>query len=327
MATGIVAIAMDDQGFPGVARALAILNTLAYALLWAVGGARFAHSARAVRGDLGNHVAGPQFLTIVAATAIVGAQAARFTHATALAAALWSVALVLWLGVTYAFLAGVIIGERKPRLDEGLDGSWLLLTVSTQSLAVLGTLVADAFPRSDVVVFASLVLFLAGAMLYILVIGLIFFRWVFRPMPAQTLTPTYWINMGAVAITTLAGAHLGDAARTYAFIANIEHFIAGFTLFFWATGTWWIPLLVVVFAWRHARARTPLQYDAQYWSMVFPLGMYSAATYAYARGNHLDFLLPLARVACVVAVLAWAATAVGLVRRLLRRPTPPSASR
>jgi tellurite resistance protein TehA-like permease len=161
-------------------------------------------------------------------------------------------------------------------------------------------------------VFTSLVLFLAGAMLYILVIGLIFFRWVFRPMPAQTLTPTYWINMGAVAITTLAGAHLGNAASTYAFVANIEHFIAGFTLFFRATGTWWIPLLVVVFAWRHARARTPLHYDAQYSSMVFPLGMYSAATYAYARGNHLEFLLP----SC-----AWRARS-----RLSHGWLPPSAS-
>jgi tellurite resistance protein TehA-like permease len=327
MATGIVAIALDDQGFPAVARALSILNALAYALLWAIGGVRCARSPQGVRRDLGSHLAGPQFLTIVAATAVVGVEAARFTHAPALSGAVWSVALALWLLLSYAFLGGVIVGERKPRLDEGLDGSWLLLTVSTQSLAVLGTLVAGAFPRPDVVVFTSLALFLAGAMLYILVIGLIFFRWVFRPMPALTITPTYWINMGAVAITTLAGARLVDTASAYAFVASLEHFIAGFTLFFWATGTWWIPLLVVVFAWRHASARTPLQYDAQYWSMVFPLGMYSAATYAYARGSHLDFLLPLARVACAVAVVAWTVTAVGLGRRLLRGPTPTSASR
>jgi tellurite resistance protein TehA-like permease len=327
MATGIVAIALDDQGFPAVARTLSILNALAYVLLWAIGGARCLRSAPGLRHDLRDHIAGPQFLTIVAATAVVGVEATRFTHAPALAGAAWSVALGLWLLLTYAFLGGVIVGERKPRLDEGLDGSWLLLTVSTESLAVLGTLVAETFPRPDVVVFTSLALFLAGAMLYILVIGLIFFRWVFRPMPALTITPTYWINMGAVAITTLAGARLIDTGPTYAFVASIEHFIAGFTLFFWATGTWWIPLLVVVFAWRHGRARTPLRYDAQYWSMVFPLGMYSAATYAYARGNHLAFLLPLARIACVFAVLAWIVTATGLARRLLRRPTPASVSR
>jgi len=27
---------------------------------------------------------------------------------------------------------------------------------------------------------------------------------------------------------------------------DFQPFIGGFTLFFWATGTWWIPLLVIV---------------------------------------------------------------------------------
>jgi tellurite resistance protein TehA-like permease len=326
MATGIVSLAVDDQGFRSAALALFAVNAIAYACLWGLGAVRLARAPRAVWRDLRDHIAGPQFLTIVAATAVVGAQSARFQHSAVLAAATWIAATALWIGLTYAFLGGVIVGEHKPRLDQGLDGSWLLLTVSTESLAVLGTLAACAFPRPDIVVFASLVLFLAGAMLYILVIGLIFFRWIFRPMPARTLTPTYWINMGAVAITTLAGARLIETAPAYAFVASVEHFIAGFTLFFWATGTWWIPLLVVVFAWRHTRARTPLHYDAQYWSLVFPLGMYSAATHAYAAGNRLAFLSPLARIACVLAVIAWIATAAGLVRTLLRRLAGPSAS-
>ena len=112
-------------------------------------------------------------------------------------------------------------------------------------------------------------------------------------------------------MTTLAGAHLVDASKDFAFLANIEHFVAGFTLFFFATATWWIPLLVVVFAWRHLHRRTPIRYDAQYWSLVFPLGMYSAATHAYARADGLDFLLPIATIAAWVSLAAWLATALG----------------
>ena len=327
MATGIVSVALHAQGVPLIAHALFAINVAAYALFWMAGVARIVDSPRAIANALGDHTRGPSFLTIVAGTSVLGVQCLQLADWHAAADVLWIASLLSWLLLIYAFFAAVTIVEPKPRLEHGLDGSWLLATVSTEAVAVLGTIVAPDFVRPDIVVFACLVFFLAGAMLYILVIGLIFFRWIFRPMGPSMLTPTYWINMGAVAITTLAGAHLIDASGRYAFLASIRHFLAGFTLFFWATGTWWIPLLIVVFAWRHLHQRTPIRYDAQYWSLVFPLGMYSVATNAYARDNALDFLYPLAHVTAYVALLAWLLTAGGLVRRLLARRVEPSASR
>lgn len=50
---------------------------------------------------------------------------------------------------------------------------------------------------------------LLGCVLYILLITLTFYRFAFFRLMPETLTPAYWINMGAVAITTLAGATLG----------------------------------------------------------------------------------------------------------------------
>jgi tellurite resistance protein TehA-like permease len=240
---------------------------------------------------------------------------ARQRRGAALAA--WIASIVLWFVLIYGFFAAVTIAEPKPRLEHGLDGSWLLVTVATEAVAVLGSQVAPGLAHPDIAMFASLVFFLAGAMLYVLVIGLILFRWTFRTMDAQMLTPTYWINMGAVAITTLAGAYLVDAAKDFAFLANIEHFVAGFTLFFFATATWWIPLLVVVFAWRHLRRHTPIRYDTAYWSLVFPLGMYSAATHAYAEADGLAFLLPLARAFAWVSLVAWLATALGFAHAVV----------
>jgi tellurite resistance protein TehA-like permease len=327
MATGIVSLAMDDQGFLAVARALFAINIGAYALLWIAGCARIAQSPRTLAHELGNHVGGPAFLTIVAGTCVLGVQCVALSGARLAASALWVLGLVLWLVLVYGFFAAVTVIEPKPRLEHGLDGSWLLATVATESIAVLGTIVAGQFPRPDIVVFVCLAFFLAGAMLYILVIGLIFFRWTFRPMDAHALTPTYWINMGAVAITTLAGARLEATARDYAFVASIEHFLAGFTLFFWATASWWIPLLVAVFAWRHLHQRVPIRYDPQYWSLVFPIGMYSVATHAYAEAGQLEFLDPLARIAGDISLVAWLLAMLGLARRLLQRRTETSAVR
>ncbi|MBS1252690.1 MAG: putative membrane protein [Anaerolineales bacterium] len=76
----------------------------------------------------------------------------------------------------------------------------------------------------------------------------------------ETLTPPYWINMGAVAITTLAGATLMLNTSQWTFLGEILPFLKGFTLFFWATGTWWIPLLFILGAWRHLYKRFPLGY-------------------------------------------------------------------
>jgi tellurite resistance protein TehA-like permease len=327
MATGIVSLAMQAQGLPAIAHALFAVNLAAYALLWLAGAARLAHAPRALARALGDHLGGPAFLTIVAGTCVLGVQCVALAGSLALGAAFWIAGCVLWAILVYAFFAAVTIVEPKPRLEHGLDGSWLLATVSTEAVAVLGTMTASAFPRPDIVMFACLALFLAGAMLYILVIGLIFFRWTFRPMGAHMLTPTYWINMGAVAITTLAGAHLIAASADYAFLVDIRHFLAAFTLFFWATGSWWIPLLVVVFAWRHLHQRTPIRYDAQYWSLVFPLGMYSVATRDYAQQTRLAFLYPVATCAAYIALVAWLLTAAGLGHRLLQRPADASASR
>jgi tellurite resistance protein TehA-like permease len=317
MATGIVSLAQHAQGDRWFAEALFVVNVAAYALLVVAGIARIAEAPRTLLRELADHVKGPSFLTIVAGTCVLGVQFVVLHQWRGAAIATWIASIVLWFVLIYGFFAAVTIAEPKPRLEHGLDGSWLLVTVATEAVAVLGTEVAPSLAHRDVAMFACLGFYLVGAMLYVLVIGLILFRRTFRTMDAQMLTPTYWINTGAVAITTLAGARLVDVAGDFPFLAGIEHFVAGFTLFFFATATWWIPLLVIVFVWRHVRRRIPVRYDPHYWSLVFPLGMYSAATDAYARADGLDFLLPLAQAMAWVSLVAWLFTIAGLAHRML----------
>jgi tellurite resistance protein TehA-like permease len=124
--------------------------------------------------------------------------------------------------------------------------------------------------------------------------------------------------MGAVAITSLAGARLIIAAPEWSFLAEISPFLKGFTLFFWAAGTWWIPLLFLLGFWRHIYKRFPLSYDAQYWSMVFPLGMYTVCTLQLSKAISFEPLLLISRYFVFVAMAAWLAVFGGLIRRLLR---------
>ena len=47
----------------------------------------------------------------------------------------------------------------------------------------------------------------------------------------------------------------------------------------WVTATFWFPLMVATGVWRHIVRRLPLKYHPSYWALVFPLGMYGAATF------------------------------------------------
>ncbi len=88
-------------------------------------------------------------------------------------------------------------------------------------------------------------------------------------------------------------------------------------MFYWATGTGWIPMLVILEVWRHVYARFPLRYDPLYWGAVFPLGMYAASTFDMAHALELGFLYELARYVVYVALAVWALAFAGLVRALV----------
>jgi tellurite resistance protein TehA-like permease len=124
--------------------------------------------------------------------------------------------------------------------------------------------------------------------------------------------------MGAVAISTLAGTTLLVAAPQSSVLQQLLPFLKGLTLLFWATATWWIPMLFILGIWRHGYRRYPLRYDPLYWGAVFPLGMYTVSTWRLAAAIEVPGLFVVPRVFFVVAFAAWLATLAGLGHHLIR---------
>jgi tellurite resistance protein TehA-like permease len=319
MATGIVSIASGLLGMPAIAVALLWANSGFYAILWALTAVRIARFRERVAADLTHHGRAVGFFTIVAATCVLGSQWLVIGHAWRLAAALWGAGIVLWATITYSIFALLTVKENKPTLADGINGGWLVSVVAAQSVSVLGSQLAPEFgERAPQVLLFCLSMWLGAGMLYIWIISLIFYRYTFFVMQPSDLAPPYWINMGAVAISTLAGSLLVLAAPHSPIVSDVLPFVKGLTLMFWATATGWIPMLVILGFWRHVYRRFPLTYDPLYWGAVFPLGMYTACTFRLSQAINAPFLLAIPRVFVFIALAAWAATLLGLGRHLVR---------
>ena len=317
MATGIVSIACHLLVSEPLALGLFAANVLFYAALWILTAARVVRFPGHVKADLFHHGRAVGFFTIVAATCVLGSQTLTIGDAWRAAASLWTAGIVLWGVLTYTIFTSLTVAPQKPPLAEGLNGGWLVAVVAAQSVVVLGAQLAPGFgaAAADTLLFC-LAMWLGAGMLYIWIISLIFYRYTFFVMSPTDLAPPYWINMGAVAISTLAGTMLVAAAPHSGTIRELLPFIKGLTLMFWATATWWIPMLLILGVWRHVYRRFPLRYDPLYWGAVFPLGMYTVCTLRLAQVLDAPVLLPIPAAFVWVALGAWTLTLIGLVHDL-----------
>lgn len=305
---------------PVLAWALFGVAAIGYGLLWLLIIIRLFLFRRQMLADLIGHAGAPEGLTVVAGTCVLGSQVVLLVGNVTVGLVLGLLGGILWILLLYAFFLVGFVREPKPTLERGLTGTWLLTTVSTESVSILGTLLAphlESWRESAFLI--SLSLYLLGGFFYVLIITVIVYRSIFIPLSADTLTPPYWINMGAEAITVLAGAHLIVKAADWTIVHDLLPFLKGLTLLFWVTATWWIPLLLALGVWRHTYEQMPIRYHPQYWSLVFPLGMYATSTFHMGRVLDLPVFAVGARAVLYVAVAAWLITFLGLIRAIMEQ--------
>ena len=223
------------------------------------------------------------FFAITAGMNVVGVRLAAAGHPLA-AGILAAVAAAVWLVLTYGVPASLLLTRSHDSVLGNVNGTWLLWVVATVSLSVVASTLVPAWPsQSGLLAPVAVGLWRIGLVLYILLVSLILLHWLTVPMTPQTLSPPYWILMGATAIIVLAGARILGLPAALPVVKAAAGFVEGFSFALWAFGTWWIPLLVVLSIWRHVRHHWPLSYEPALWRVVFPLGMYSVATLTFAK--------------------------------------------
>ena len=289
MGTGIVSIALSLDGHETTSRVLLVLDAIIWAALIVLLPARAARDHRRFRSDLRT----PAALTSAAGTAVLG------TRLTLLG---WNWAgatlLVIALGLWAALLAPVLTHWTTPTV-----GVSLLLTVSTESLAVLAATLA--IPEHAH--------WLLGAALAPFALGLAFYAFVIARFDLHQLAVgrgDHWITGGALAISTLAAGKITIGAKTpLAMLGNGTGTLKSVSLVLWALTMVWLPVLLLAEALRPRPG-----YDVRRWSTVFPVGMYAACSFAVGQAGHAGAITSFARAWVWVALVVWVIVSAALLR-------------
>ena len=133
------------------------------------------------------------------------------------------------------------------------------------------------------------------------------------PLAPSTIDPPYWVAMGSVAISVVAGALIVEMDSA-PMVDVVRGLVAGLALVLWCFATWLIPVLVALGIRRHAVQRLPLTYHASWWSIVFPLGMYAVAGMYLGRADRLPLLTEIGQWFYWVAAAAWVAAFAAMLR-------------
>lgn len=323
MATGIVSIASHLMGFQAVAEILFRLNIIFFICLLLLTMGRIIFFPYRFFSDMEDHGRAVGYLTIVAATGIGGSQLIILGKNVGAAVILFAFSFILWLILIYAIFTLLAVRSKKPTLRSGINGIWLISVVSTQSVSALSSMLVYHLPDyRQLMMFFSLLTFLMGSVLYIIIITLIFYRIMFFRLPLEELRLTYWINMGAAAATTLAGTMIAANSHGSVLLERIFPFTIGFTLFFWAIATWWIPLLLLLDIWRFFTRRGFSPYDPEEWGMVFPIGMYTVCTFQLSNIPGMELVLYIPDITIYAALAAWTLACIGLLRSIKKLFVP-----
>jgi tellurite resistance protein TehA-like permease len=218
------------------------------------------------------------FFAVAASCDLLGTRFASGGHPM-VTTGLACLAATLWLVLTYGVPASLLLAGKRESVLGGVDGTWLLWVVATQSLSTDASILVPVWPaQRRLLATAAVGPWSVGMLLYVLLVSLIFFRWLTVALTPAALSPSYWILMGAAGITVLAGADILNLSATFPAVSAIAGFVKGVCFVFWSLGTWWIPLLIVLGFWWHVLRKWPLSYEPALWAVVFPIGMYSVAT-------------------------------------------------
>jgi tellurite resistance protein TehA-like permease len=272
MATGILSIAARNHHYRWVSDTLSVLATVGLLVLVALV-VVVAVSRRGIAfWDLTDPDITLRLFTFVAACAVLDS---RLTAHLVVVRGLAVVAASSWLVLLVLTVRNM--GRRRWTVLRGnAHGAWELASVGTSGLAIITARLARQSGEQGWLV-AAVPAWVLAIGIYGLMTWLILWRTISERADRSGFEPDEWILMGAMAIATLAGDGIYNAAPEW--LAGGVRIV---TIVTWVVATLWIPPLIYFVLHRINQRPGALRFGGVWWAVVFPLGMYSVATDATA---------------------------------------------
>ncbi len=322
MATGIIGIALENLQFDNLAVLFKGLAVFSWLLLLVLSSIRISLYYRSVFIDLAAPRMVFSYFTLVAATNIIGLILHGYGFIN-LALACWVFSFVVWSLLLYTAFSVLTFLSHESNVNI-MHGGWLLTIIGTQSLVLLGTLLApDLSEYSHIMMVEVHMLWGLGLSLYGIFVALFCYRIFFLALKPSDLSPLLWVVMGAAAISANAGTSLFWSDNQLPFLAAQKPFIDGVTLMIWSWATWWIPLLFFFGIWKHVIRKIPFEYEPALWSMVFPLGMYTVASERLGQAAEFPPMIWISQLMIWLAIATWLVVMAGMLKQIASIMTKP----
>jgi tellurite resistance protein TehA-like permease len=231
MASGIISVGMRLKGFELISTALLIVCIVGFVILLCLMVWRFAAYRSAIIDDLLDPGRAFGFFTFVAGTNVLGVRLGM-EDAHAATALLLGLAGTAWLLLGYVVPWTAVLGKVERPVVATANGTWFIWVVASQSVAIAAASIEPVFVtgRRELAVLAVMS-WSVGVFLYAATAMIVSLRLMLYTFGPEELTPPYWVAMGALAITVLAGARIVEMADA-PMVAVTRDLVAGLSVMF-----------------------------------------------------------------------------------------------
>lgn len=242
------------------------------------------------------------------------------TAAFAIAHILW------WADALLAVVSGLLIPflmftEQHHELDR-MSALWLLPIVACEVTAASAAQVAPhtGSGAEAVLVVTGLILWAFSVPAALGVLTILFLRLALHRIPPKELGISGWLALGPLGTGSLSLVLLASAVQPVLVRTPLAPLGPAFSaigivggLMLWGYGAWWWALGIASTLY-HARRELP--FNMGWWALTFPLGVYTAATYAIAGALHSKPFESIAIGLTILLAVLWSVvsikTAVGI---------------
>ncbi len=186
---------------------------------------------------------------------------------------------LLIYGAGLIFILAVYIpyyffSDTKIKFDQ-MHGGWFITPVAT----ILVTYAVFLYPVSPITMIIGLLFFGIGAVLFLLILSMLFFRLISHTLPPVELAPTNYLLLAPIGILIVDSIRISNYAGTM-FGVNLNPLGATIGAILWGFGIWAIFINTLFFG---RYLKSGFKFQISWWSYVFPTAAFTLGTIALSN--------------------------------------------